>query len=69
MRNLVLFSAIAALSAACTPEGSEVSLEMSIQPKWNGQDLAYSSMTLVQPETGDTFLVERADMILSETWQ
>ena len=66
MRNLVLFSAIAALSVACTPEGSEVSLEMSIQPKWNGQDLAYSSMTLVQPETGDTFLVERADMILSE---
>ena len=66
MRNFVLFLATAALAAACTPEGNDVSLQLSVQPKWNGQDLAYSSMTQVQPETGDTFQFERTDMILSE---
>ena len=65
MRNLVLFSALAAAVVACTPESQNASLELQVQPKWNGQDLAYSSMTQVQPETGDTFQWERSDMLLS----
>ncbi|MEY3712254.1 MAG: hypothetical protein RL104_1037, partial [Bacteroidota bacterium] len=51
---------------SCTPEGTEVPLEISVQPQWAGQDLAYQSMAMVQPETGDTFQWERSDMLLSE---
>lgn len=66
MRNFVLFSALVAFASSCTPESTEASLELQVVPKWNGQDLSYSSMSLVQPETGDTFQWERSDMLLSE---
>ncbi|MEY3941191.1 MAG: hypothetical protein RIR07_77 [Bacteroidota bacterium] len=66
MRNALVFFSLLTLAVACTPEGTEVPLEIVVQPKWASQDLAYSSMSLVQPETGDTFQWERSDMLLSE---
>jgi hypothetical protein len=66
MRSTVVFFSLLTLAVACTPEGTEVPLEIVVQPKWAGQDLAYSSMNLVQPETGDTFQWERSDMLLGE---
>lgn len=66
MRSTVVFFSLLTLAVACTPEGTEVPLEIVVQPKWAGQDLAYSSMNLVHPETGDTFQWERSDMLLGE---
>jgi hypothetical protein len=65
MRAPLLFSSLLALLTACQPEGPNVSFEINVQPTWNGQNLGYRSMTMVQPETGDTFEWHRSDMILS----
>ena len=64
VKNLVIAGIL--LLAACTPEGNEVMLEVSVQPKWNGQDLTYQNLGLVHTQTGDTFRFDRSDMLLSD---
>lgn len=65
MRTLLSFSLLIAVLTSCAPEGNEVSLDVVVQPKWNGMDLTYRQLNLVHPETGDTFEFQRTDMLLS----
>ena len=54
VKNLVI-AGMLLLAAACTPEGNEVMLEVSIQPKWNGQDLTYQMMSVVDGKCNNIF--------------